>query len=118
MELIAENISKKIKHKTILDNVCAEFKSGNTYGIVGRNGSGKTMLFRALSGLIKIDSGNIFPDGQRLHKDMEILPEPGIMIENAGLYPDLSGFDNLKFLTGINKKVDDTVIREYIKRLD
>ncbi len=109
---------KKVKHKTILDNVCAEFKSGNTYGIVGRNGSGKTMLFRALSGLIKIDSGNIFPDGQRLHKDMEILPEPGIMIENAGLYPDLSGFDNLKFLTGINKKVDDTVIREYIKRLD
>lgn len=117
MELIAESISKKIKNKIILDNVCATFKSGKTYGIVGRNGSGKTMLFRALSGLIKIDSGDILLDGQRLHKDMEIMPELGIMIENAGLYPELSGFDNLKFLTGINKKVDDAVIREYIKKV-
>lgn len=117
MELIAENISKKIKQKTILYNVCAEFKSGKTYGIVGRNGSGKTMLFRALSGLIKIDSGDILLDGQRLHKDMEIMQDLGIMIENAGLYPELSGFDNLKFLTGINKKVDDAVIREYIKKV-
>lgn len=117
MELIAEKISKKIKDKIILNNVCATFQSGKIYGIVGRNGSGKTMLFRALSGLIKIDSGDILLDGKRLHNDMEILPDLGIMIENAGLYPELSGFDNLKFLTGINKKVNHATIREYIKKV-
>ncbi len=117
MELIAKNITKQIKSKIILDNICATFESGKIYGIVGRNGSGKTMLFRALAGLIKIDSGDIILDGQKLHKDMEIMPELGILIENAGLYPELSGFDNLEFLTSINKKVDDSVIREYIEKV-
>lgn len=117
MELIAENISKKIKGKTVLDKVNATFQGGKIYGIIGRNGSGKTMLFRALSGLMRIDSGNVVLDGKRLHEDMEILPGLGIMIENAGLYPELSGFDNLKFLTRINKKVDDKTIREFIEKV-
>ena len=84
------------------------------YGFVGRNGSGKTMLFRALSGLMSIDSGTVSLDGKVLHKDFDVLPDLGIMIENAGLYPQLSGFDNLKRLSSIRKKVDDNTIREYI----
>lgn len=117
MKLSAKHISKKIKGKQILNDISVEFTSGKIYGIIGRNGSGKTMLFRALSGLMKIDSGEIFLDDKKLHRDMEILPELGIMIENAGLYPERSGFDNLKLLTGINKKVDDSVIREYIEKV-
>ena len=117
MKLSAKHISKKIKGKQILNDISVEFTSGKIYGIIGRNGSGKTMMFRALSGLMKIDSGEIFLDDKKLHRDMEILPELGIMIENAGLYPERSGFDNLKLLTGINKKVDDSVIREYIEKV-
>ena len=60
MKLIANNIHKKIKGKTILNDISLEMETGNIYGFWGRNGSGKTMLFRALSGLMKIDSGNIF----------------------------------------------------------
>ena len=114
MEIIAENVNKTIDKKIILNDVSLKLRSGMIYGFVGRNGSGKTMLFRALSGLMSIDSGTVSLDGKVLHKDFDVLPELGIMIENAGLYPQLSGFDNLKRLSSIRKKVDDNTIREYI----
>ena len=114
MELIAENVNKTIDKKIILNDVSLKLRSGMIYGFVGRNVSGKTMLFRALSGLMSIDSGTVSLDGKVLHKDFDVLPELGIMIENAGLYPQLSGFDNLKRLSSIRKKVDDNTIREYI----
>ena len=114
MELIAENVNKTIDKKIILNDVSLKLRSGMIYGFVGRNGSGKTMLFRALSGLMSIDSGTVSLDGKVLHKDFDVLPELGIMIENAGLYPQLSGFDNLKRLSSIRKKVNDNTIREYI----
>ena len=114
MELIVENINKTIDKKIILNDVSLKLRSGMIYGFVGRNGSGKTMLFRALSGLMSIDSGTVSLDGKVLHKDFDVLPELGIMIENAGLYPQLSGFDNLKRLSSIRKKVNDNTIREYI----
>ena len=115
MELIAECVNKTIDKKIILSNVNLKLCSGKIYGFVGRNGSGKTMLFRALSGLMSIDSGTVTLDEKILHKDFDVLPELGIMIENAGLYPQLSGFDNLKRLSSIRKKADDNTIREYIK---
>ena len=114
MELIVENVNKTIDKKIILNDVSLKLRSGMIYGFVGRNGSGKTMLFRALSGLMSIDSGTVSLDGKVLHKDFDVLPDLGIMIENAGLYPQLSGFDNLKRLSSIRKKVDDNTIREYI----
>ena len=115
MELIVENINKTIDKKIILNDVSLKLRSGMIYGFVGRNGSGKTMLFRALSGLMSIDSGSVSLDGKVLHKDFDVLPDLGIMIENAGLYPQLSGFDNLKRLSSIRKKADDDTIREYIR---
>lgn len=115
MELIAECVNKTIDKKIILSNVNLKLCSGKIYGFVGRNGSGKTMLFRALSGLMSIDSGTVTLDGKILHKDFDVLPELGIMIENAGLYPQLSGFDNLKRLSSIRKKAADDTIREYIR---
>ena len=115
MELIAENVNKTIDKKIILNDVSLKLRSGMIYGFVGRNGSGKTMLFRALSGLMSIDSGSVSFDGKVLHKDFDVLPDLGIMIENAGLYPQLSGFDNLKRLSSIRNKADDDTIREYIR---
>ena len=84
MKLIANNIHKKIKGKTILNDISLEMETGNIYGFWGRNGSGKTMLFRALSGLMKIDSGNIYWNEKELHKDFAVLPSQGIVLEHAG----------------------------------
>lgn len=117
MELIAKNISKKIEKKEILKDINLQLKNGMVYGFVGRNGSGKTMLFRALSGLMTVTSGKILLDGKELHKDMRVLDNMGIVIENAGLYPELTGFENLKLLAKLNKKIDDRQIKSAISRV-
>ena len=117
MKLVAENISKKIGQNQILKNINLCMENGNVYGFVGRNGSGKTMLFRALSGLITISSGRILLDDKELHKDIRVLDDIGIVIENAGLYPELTGFENLKLLAKINGKIDNQQIKETIKRV-
>lgn len=117
MKLEANGITKRIRKKIILDNISISMNSGNIYGIVGRNGSGKTMLFRALSGLMKIDSGSIVYDNKELHKDINILPNLGIVIENAGLYPELTGLDNLKMLAKLKNKVSEDDIISTIERV-
>lgn len=112
MKLAVNNISKAIRKKVILDNVSLSLRSGNIYGFVGRNGSGKTMLFRALSGLMRIDSGSIVWEGKTLHKDFSVLPGLGIILENAGLYPNLTGIQNLTYLAGLTKRIGpDEIIR-------
>ena len=117
MELIVTNISKKIKRNVILSNISLHLKSGNIYGFVGPNGSGKTMLFRALSGLMKVDSGEIRLDKKVLKKDIDILPNLGIILENAGLYPEFTGMENLEMLAKVNKKVQREEIENTIRRV-
>lgn len=117
MTLSVQNISKSIHHKMILENISLEMESGHIYGFVGRNGSGKTMLFRALSGLMKIDSGKIMLDNKVLHKDFQILPNLGIVLENVGLYPDMTGVQNLSFLASFRKCASQEDICLAIKRV-
>lgn len=113
--IIIKNAVKKFKDNTVIDNVSLTLEGGNIYGFVGRNGSGKTMLFRAISGLIHIDSGSIEIDGKVMHKDIDALPSVGIAIENAGLFPEFSGYKNLKYLAGIKKKIGKDEIKQVIK---
>lgn len=117
MQLAAENIVKVIKGRIILDHVDLCMESGRVYGIVGRNGSGKTMLFRALSGLMSLNEGQVSCDGKILHRDMSVLPSLGIVLENAGLYPGMTGFQNLKKLSEVKKLISDDQIREAITRV-
>ncbi|MGN0335466.1 MAG: ATP-binding cassette domain-containing protein [Lachnospiraceae bacterium] len=117
MKLIAEEINKCIKGKRILNNISLSMESGNIYGFWGRNGSGKTMLFRALSGLMRIDSGEIFWNKQQLHRDFSVLPSLGIVIEHAGLYPNMTGLDNLLYLADIRGVIGKKEICEAIERV-
>ena len=84
MKLILNNVSKTIKNKTILSNINLTLYNEKIYGFVGKNGSGKTMLFRAISGLMKVSEGEIILNGKILHRDMKVLPNLGLLIENAG----------------------------------
>ena len=117
MKLIANNIYKKIKGKTILNDISLEMETGNIYGFWGRNGSGKTMLFRALSGLMKIDSGNIYWNEKELHKDFDVLPSQGIVLEHAGLYPNKTGVDNLLYLAQLKGVIGKREVEEAIQRV-
>ncbi|MBE6843478.1 MAG: ATP-binding cassette domain-containing protein [Ruminococcus sp.] len=112
MDLVAEHICKTIKKKTILDDINIKLQSGNVYGFVGRNGCGKTMLFRALSGLMHIDSGRVLVDDKTLHKDINIIDSLGLILENAGLYNEFTGYKNLKILADIKKIISENEIRQ------
>lgn len=112
-----QNVTKRIKENTVLDNVSYTFKSGFVYGLYGQNGSGKTMLLRAISGLINLDSGSIFIDGEKLHDKIEFTPETGIVIENMELLPECSAKRNLQMLAKIKNIADEKDIIFSLERV-
>ena len=112
-----QNVTKRIKENTVLDNVSYTFKSGGVYGLYGQNGSGKTMLLRAISGLINLDSGSIFIDGEKLHDKIEFPPETGIVIENMELLPECSAKRNLQMLAKIKNIADEKDIIFSLERV-
>ena len=117
MILTAEHISKTIRGREILHDVSLELHSGKVYGFVGRNGSGKTMLFRALSGLMSLTSGTVRWGDQVLKRDFAVLPNLGIVLENVGLYPNLTGLENLRYLANIQKKCTQADLRAVLERV-
>ena len=102
-----KNLSKEIKGKYILNNINLSFERGKIYGLYGRNGSGKTMLLRALAGLLIPTEGEIDMDGKILHKDMDFPENVGIIIENTSLLSQFDGFTNLKQLGKIRNVATD-----------
>lgn len=112
-----QNVTKRIKENTVLDNVSYTFKSGFVYGLYGQNGSGKTMLLRAINGLINLDSGSIFIDGEKLHDKIEFPPETGIVIENMELLPECSAKRNIQMLAKIKNIADEKDIIFSLERV-
>lgn len=115
MEIILNKVSKVIGQTTVLDNISYQFSSGNIYGIVGNNGSGKTMLLRMISGLIIPTGGTIAVDGKILHKDISFPPNLGLVIEKPEFISYMTGLENLKQIASIKKKVTEEDIIGYIK---
>lgn len=112
-----KNYCKSIKSRPILNNVSYNFEYGKIYGIYGHNGSGKTMLLRAIAGLLVPDSGSVVIDGKVLHKDMSFPPSIGIVIENMNLLPQYNAFDNLKIIGKIKKTATDEDITTALERV-
>lgn len=102
-----KNVSKNIRGAEIIKDISICFESGSVTGIKGINGSGKTMLMRLIAGLIKPTTGEIIIDGQVLGKDMTFPKSIGILIENPAFIDYYSGFENLKILASIQKKISD-----------
>ena len=103
MVLTIENVSKKIQGVTVLDGVNLSMESGKIYGLLGRNGSGKTMLMRAICGLIRPSEGIISIDGAQQWKDFSYPTNLGMLIETPYFLPDFTGYDNLEMLSSIKK---------------
>lgn len=117
MQLTATDVTKVIKGKTVLSHINLSLNSGYVYGFIGPNASGKTMLFRALSGLMSVTAGVVSLDGIILKKDFPVLPNLGILLENVLLYPELTGYENLEYLARFNRKVDKTGIIDALRRV-
>lgn len=117
MNIELKNYSKQIKGRMVLNNINYTFESGKIYGMFGRNGSGKTMLMRAIAGLIYPTTGEVIIDGKLLHKDISFPENMGVIIENMELMPQYDGFTNLKLLSKIRKKANDDDINLALKKV-
>ena len=99
------NVTKRFRDTVALNQVNIEFEPGKIHGIVGRNGSGKTVLMKCICGLMHQDSGEIWVEGKRIGKDVDIPQGIGAIIEAPGFLPNFSGYRNLKFLADVHRKV-------------
>lgn len=112
-----DNASLFIKGQKILDQITVDFQPGTITGIVGFNGSGKTVLFKCLSGFIYVTNGNIIVDGKFLGKEIEFIPHLGAIIENPGFIPYYSGLKNLELLAKINGAISKEDVINIMKRV-
>ena len=115
MEIIVKELSKKFKKVTVLENINMKFESGKIYGIVGRNGSGKSVFLKILCSFYKPTTGEILFDNINYNSNNNFPPSVRALIENPTFFPDLTGFENLKLLSSIQNKIGD---EEIIKTLD
>lgn len=107
-------VKKSINNNLVLNNINLSLEEGKIYGFVGRNGCGKTMLFKAICGLINISEGTIFVDGKQIKNGM-IPNEVGIIIENPGFLDNFSAFENLELLASIKNSISKEDIKKVIK---
>ncbi len=111
------NLNKELKGNLVLKDVNLNLRGDKIYGIVGKNGSGKTMLFRVLSGLVRPSSGKVLLDGNEIHVEKHNAAKIGLVIENASLYPAFTGLKNLMLLAKINNYIVEEEVRDAIKRV-
>ena len=113
-----ENYTKKINKLPVLDNINLKLSEGRIYALIGSNGSGKTMLIRAVSGLITPDSGKAFVNGLEIGNG--VYPESlGLLIENITMFEYLSAFENLKMLNSISvNRIPDFEIKDWLETFE
>lgn len=117
MKIELLNYTKNLSHNCVLNKINLTLESGKIYGLTGKNGSGKTMLMRAVCGLITPTSGEVKIDGKVLGKDLSFPESAGVLIENPGFTPGYSGFKNLKFLAQIQNKIGEKEIIETLEKV-
>ena len=108
------HVTKKYGAATVLNDVNISFEKGKIHGLIGRNGSGKTMLMKCICGFVPVTQGSITVNGKKIGKDIDVPENLGAIIETPGFLNNYSGYNNLKFLAGINKKIGREQIREAI----
>ncbi|PGZ19362.1 multidrug ABC transporter ATP-binding protein [Bacillus cereus] len=115
--LYLHNVNKIIKNRTVLENINLTLERGKIYGFKGDNGSGKTMLFRMISGLILPTSGDVYIDNMKLHETISFPPSIGLLIEYPAFLPQYTGFKNLQILAKIKNIIKETEIKESLEKV-
>lgn len=109
-----KDLTKIYGETVVLDHVNVVFEKGKIYGLVGRNGSGKTMLMKCIMGFVRPEKGTVTIEGKIVGRDVDIPGSIGAIIENPGFLLDCSAFQNLKYLAMIRNAITDSEIREAI----
>ncbi|WP_096549729.1 ABC transporter ATP-binding protein [Ureibacillus thermosphaericus] len=111
------NVSKSFKGLSLFENLSVSFEKGKIYGIVGHNGSGKSVLFKMMCGFIFPDQGSVIVNGEELGKNKRFPEGFGIIIDKPGYLGDKTGFENLRYLADIQNKISDEKIKEILEKV-
>ena len=111
------NVSKSFKGLSLFENLSVSFEKGKIYGIVGHNGSGKSVLFKMMCGFIFPDQGSVIVNGEELGKNKRFPKNFGIIIDKPGYLGDKTGFENLRYLADIQNKISDEKIKEILEKV-
>lgn len=112
-----QNVSRDFGDERVLHHISREFEVGKIHGIVGNNGSGKTVLMKCICGFLLPTEGKIIVNGKRIGYDVDFPPDLGLIIETPGFLPQYSGIKNLEILASLNKKIGLTQVAAAIRRV-
>lgn len=115
--ITVNNITKRFGDQTVLNGVSYEFERGKIHGVVGNNGSGKTVMMKCICGFLAPDSGMIMVNGRTVGKDIDFPPDLGIIIETPGFLPNLTGVKNLMLLASLRKMIGEQEVITSIRRV-
>lgn len=117
ISISVQHVHKDFGGEQVLRDVHHDFESGRIHGIVGNNGSGKTVLFKCICGFLLPSKGRIMVDYEQVGKDMDFPEDMGIIIETPGFLPNLTGMKNLQLLASLKRKIGEREIRQTIHRV-
>jgi len=109
-----DGVSKQYKEQLVLDDITVSFEKGKIHGIIGRNGSGKTVLIKIICGFVHPDKGTVIVNGKKVGEDIDFPENMGIIIEAPGFLPTISAYKNLKYLASLRNTISDDEIRDSI----
>jgi len=112
-----QNVSKDFGQDRVLRNISRDFEAGHIHGIVGNNGSGKTVLMKCICGFLLPTEGKVIVSGKHVGRDVDFPPDLGIIIETPGFLPQMSGVKNLEILASLNKKIGLSEVVAAIRRV-
>lgn len=115
--ITVQNLQLTIKKTEILKGISVNFEKGKIHGLIGRNGSGKTMLMKCICGFVRPTAGTVIVAGKRIGKDCDFPESVGIIIETPGFIPYYSGYRNLKLLADLNCKIGKEEIRAAMQKV-
>ena len=112
-----QHVSKRFGSETVLDDVSRDFETGRIHGIVGNNGSGKTVLFKCICGFLRPEKGRVLVDYEEVGRDVDFPPDLGLIIETPGFLPGLTGQQNLELLASLRRRISREQVREAMQRV-
>lgn len=115
--IVVEHVYKSFGKEHVLKDVNLQINPGHIYGIVGNNGSGKTVLMKCICGFMRPDQGNIYVNGEHIGVGRDFPKSLGLIIETPGFLPNVSGYKNLKILASLKGKIGKKEITETLLRV-
>lgn len=115
--LVVDSVSKALRGREVLKGVSLSVPAGSIVGIAGPNGSGKTMLMRAIAGLVRPDEGEIRVGGAVVGRDVASPPSVGLLLEGPAFLERFSGLENLRLLASVSGEVSEDEPKGWIARV-